>query len=66
MSSYTIVVRALGCIFGELLRHRPLLPGKSEMQQMELICSLLGTPNDKIWPGFQKLNSTSMKLPNHM
>lgn len=46
---------AVGCIFGELLSHRPLLPGKSELNQLQLIIDLLGTPNDKIWPGFSDL-----------
>ncbi|XP_025115550.1 cyclin-dependent kinase 10-like [Pomacea canaliculata] len=44
-----------GCILGELLAHRPLLPGRSELQQIELIMEMLGTPNDTIWPGFSKL-----------
>lgn len=47
---------AVGCIFGELLKHRPLLPGKTELNQLELIFKLLGTPNEKIWPGFSKLS----------
>ena len=44
-----------GCILGELLAHKPLLPGKSEINQIELIIDLLGTPNDHIWPGFSTL-----------
>ena len=44
-----------GCILGELLAHKPLLPGKSEINQIELVIDLLGTPNDKIWPGFSDL-----------
>ena len=44
-----------GCILGELLAHKPLLPGKSEINQIELVIDLLGTPNDKIWPGFSSL-----------
>ena len=46
---------AVGCIFGELLNNKPLLPGKSEINQVELIVQLLGTPNDSIWPGFSSL-----------
>jgi cyclin-dependent kinase 10 len=42
--------RAAGCILGELLAHRPLLPGKSEINQVELIIDLLGTPTESIWP----------------
>ncbi len=44
-----------GCILGELLAHKPLLPGKSEISQMDLIIELLGTPNDQIWPGMSAL-----------
>ena len=46
---------AVGCIFGEILNNKPLLPGKSEINQIELIVELLGTPNDTIWPGFSSL-----------
>jgi len=42
--------RAAGCILGELLAHRPLMPGKSELHQVELIIDLLGTPTEAIWP----------------
>ena len=44
-----------GCILGELLAHKPLLPGKSEINQLELVIDLLGTPNDSIWPEFSSL-----------
>lgn len=33
---------AAGCILGELLLHKPLLPGKSEIDQINLIIDLLG------------------------
>jgi serine/threonine protein kinase len=46
---------ALGCIFGELLKHKPLLPGKTPLEQITLIMQLLGAPNDRIWPGFSRL-----------
>ncbi|KAM3828614.1 cyclin-dependent kinase 10 isoform 1-T2 [Vipera latastei] len=46
---------AVGCILAELLAHKPLLPGSSEIQQVDLIVRLLGTPNETIWPGFSKL-----------
>ncbi|XP_064242475.1 cyclin-dependent kinase 10 isoform X1 [Passer domesticus] len=41
---------AAGCILAELLAHKPLLPGTSEIHQIDLIVQLLGTPNDNIWP----------------
>ena len=40
---------------GELLLHRPLLPGRSEPQQLELIAQLLGAPNANIWPSLPEL-----------
>ncbi len=53
---------AIGCIFGELLNEgSPLLPGKSEVNQYELICDLIGCPNQRVWSEFFTLN-TSKKL----
>ena len=53
-----------GCIFGELLRHKPLMPGRSELEQIDFIINILGRPNNSIWPGFSSLplakNFTSM------
>lgn len=49
----------------ELLLGRPLFPGQTEMEQLELICRLLGTPNDKIWPSFQQYNTNQMTLPHY-
>ncbi len=46
---------AVGCIFCEMLGNKPLLPGRSEINQIALIVDLLGTPNDSIWPGFLSL-----------
>ncbi|ORZ09115.1 kinase-like domain-containing protein [Lobosporangium transversale] len=64
-SNYTTAVDmwSAGCIFGELLKHAPLLPGKVEKQQVDLIIELLGTPHEKIWQGFNKLPMSSIKLP---
>lgn len=45
-----MLCRAAGCILAELLAHKPLLPGTSEIHQIDLIVQLLGTPNENIWP----------------
>lgn len=50
-----IDIWAMGCILGELLLNRPLIPGKTEIQQIDMIVSLLGTPSDTIWSGFSQL-----------
>lgn len=36
---------ALGCIFGELLKHDVLLRGKTEVKQIECMVKLLGFPS---------------------
>uniref|UniRef100_A0A9J2PNN2 cyclin-dependent kinase n=1 Tax=Ascaris lumbricoides TaxID=6252 RepID=A0A9J2PNN2_ASCLU len=46
---------ASGCILGELLIHRPLLPGKTDFEQINLIIGLLGTPTEKIWKGLNEM-----------
>ncbi|KAK6184612.1 hypothetical protein SNE40_007051 [Patella caerulea] len=50
-----IDIWSAGCIFGELLAHKPLLPGRSELHQIELTIQMFGTPNETIWPDFPQL-----------
>ncbi|CAK8671064.1 unnamed protein product [Clavelina lepadiformis] len=50
-----IDIWASGCILAELLAHKPLFPGKSELEMIELIIEMLGSPSDAIWPGFSNL-----------
>ncbi|KAF8942100.1 hypothetical protein BGZ47_006822 [Haplosporangium gracile] len=54
---------SIGCIFAEFVNNEPLVPGRSEAEQLEKIFKLLGMPNDKIWPGFSKLPLAS-HVPN--
>ncbi|CAL8143112.1 unnamed protein product [Orchesella dallaii] len=51
-SSYgtAVDIWSVGCIFAELIRRRPLLPGTHERDQLEKIFDLLGTPIDEEWP----------------
>mmetsp|Transcript_6335 Transcript_6335/g.7718 ORF Transcript_6335/g.7718 Transcript_6335/m.7718 type:complete len:425 (+) Transcript_6335:123-1397(+) len=52
----SIDIWSCGCIFGELLRNgTPLLPGKDESDQINLIFNLLGKPNENIWKNISKL-----------
>ncbi|XP_048499398.1 cyclin-dependent kinase G-2 isoform X1 [Beta vulgaris subsp. vulgaris] len=46
---------SVGCIMAELLTNKPLFDGKTEVEQLSKIFRLLGTPNDKIWPGYSQL-----------
>ena len=45
-----IDIWSAACVFAELLLHKPLLPGRSELNQIELTINLLGTPTEAIWP----------------
>lgn len=50
-----IDIWAVACVMAELLLYQPIMPGKSEIQQMQLIIDLLGSPNEKIWPAYVDL-----------
>jgi len=49
-------VFALGCIMAELFMLFPLFPGKSELDQMEKLCEVLGTPSRAEWPDAYRLS----------
>ena len=44
-----------GCILAELILGKPLFTGKSDMDQLQLIFEMLGTPTKETWDGFQDL-----------
>lgn len=46
---------SVGCIFGEFLSMEALFPGKSEVDQLNRVFKDLGTPNERIWPGYSRL-----------
>lgn len=46
---------SVGCIFGEFLKSKPLFPGRGEPDQINRIFMEIGTPNEKIWPGYNDL-----------
>jgi serine/threonine protein kinase len=46
---------AAGCVMGELLRREPLFPGRDEAEMWRMVVALLGTPSDRIWPGWSRL-----------
>ncbi|KAJ3427344.1 cyclin-dependent kinase c-2 [Anaeramoeba flamelloides] len=56
-SSYdsSVDMWSVGCVLAELLLRKPLLPGKKEYEQLELIWSLCGTPDQNNWDGAKKL-----------
>jgi len=46
---------SVGCVFAELLRRQPFLPGESELDQMAEIFRARGTPTTSNWPGVDLL-----------
>ncbi|XP_011862590.1 PREDICTED: serine/threonine-protein kinase ICK isoform X1 [Vollenhovia emeryi] len=60
-----IDIWAVGCIMAELYTFRPLFPGKSEIDEIFKVCSVIGTPDKEDWPeGFQLATAMNFKFPN--
>ncbi|THH29699.1 hypothetical protein EUX98_g4482 [Antrodiella citrinella] len=45
----------IGCVLGEMFWRKPILPGTSDLDQLEKIWKLCGTPNQHTWPNFDLL-----------
>jgi cyclin-dependent kinase 12/13 len=52
---FSVDIWSVGCIFGELLLGRPILQGKTEIEQLQLIFGLCGLPTKENWPDFDKM-----------
>ncbi|KZC13476.1 PREDICTED: serine/threonine-protein kinase ICK [Dufourea novaeangliae] len=60
-----IDIWAVGCIMAELYTFRPLFPGKSEIDEIFKICSVIGTPEKDDWPdGYQLAAAMNFRFPN--
>jgi cyclin-dependent kinase 7 len=46
---------SVGCIFAELMLRTPFLAGETDIGQLKVIFSALGTPNEEEWPGLTSL-----------
>ncbi|CAO3628139.1 unnamed protein product [Mucor hiemalis] len=45
----------VGCVFGELLRSRPIIQGQDDIDQLKKIFYLCGSPNQDNMPGWDRL-----------
>ncbi|KAI9202519.1 kinase-like domain-containing protein [Polychytrium aggregatum] len=45
----------VGCVIGEIFKRRPILTGTSDIDQLEKIFELCGTPNKHNWPSVDQL-----------
>ncbi|XP_010556840.1 PREDICTED: probable serine/threonine-protein kinase At1g54610 [Tarenaya hassleriana] len=50
-----------GCIFGELYAGKPILPGKTEVEQLHKIFKLCGSPKEDYWRKLKLPPSTAFK-----
>jgi serine/threonine protein kinase len=41
---------SVGCIFAEMINGYPTFPGANDAEQLNMILSVLGTPNLQVWP----------------
>lgn len=46
---------AVGCILAELLLRVPFLPGDTDLNQLDKIFSVFGSPTEEVWPGVKLL-----------
>ncbi|KAM3398051.1 cyclin-dependent kinase G-2 isoform X1 [Capsicum galapagoense] len=56
---------SLGCIMVEMLSKEPLFNGKTEVDQIDKIFRILGTPNETIWEGFSELPGVKVNFVKH-
>ncbi|CAK8536417.1 unnamed protein product [Lathyrus sativus] len=66
-SNYGVAVDmwSTGCILGELYYGRPILPGKTEVEQLHRIFKLCGSPSVDYWRKLRLPHSTVFRPPHH-
>ncbi|EJD05345.1 Pkinase-domain-containing protein [Fomitiporia mediterranea MF3/22] len=50
-----IDIWGIGCVLGEMFMRRPILPGNTDLDQLDKIWSICGSPNQQNWPDYDKL-----------
>ncbi|KAL8150648.1 hypothetical protein V2J09_020456 [Rumex salicifolius] len=56
---------SVGCVFGEVLLGKPLLQGRTEVEQLHKIFKLCGSPPDEYWRKSRHPHSTLFKPQQH-
>jgi cell division cycle 2-like protein len=46
---------SMGCVMAEILSREPLFRGKAELDQLDTIFDVLGSPDQERWPGYESL-----------
>ncbi|KAI9506111.1 kinase-like domain-containing protein [Coemansia spiralis] len=55
---------SLGCVILELFLKKPAFQGQNDIDQLEQIFKLLGTPSPEVWDSFKKLPWACYMTPN--
>ncbi|KAH9311646.1 hypothetical protein KI387_026681, partial [Taxus chinensis] len=53
-----------GCLLGELFTGKPIMPGRTEVEQLHKIFKLCGSPSEEYWKKLKSPNTTMFK-PQH-
>lgn len=53
--STSVDIWSVGCIFAEIVNHKPLFAGNNEEEQLQKIFYVRGTPTEEEWPGIKEL-----------
>lgn len=66
-TKYTTAVDmwGVGCVFGEFFVKRPILEGKSDIHQAEIIFKLLGSPTPENFPNAHLINRHNIDLKHN-
>ncbi|WKY03795.1 hypothetical protein Q1695_005055 [Nippostrongylus brasiliensis] len=51
----SVDIWALGCILAEFINRAALFPGRSDLEQISKIFSILGTPSEHTWPSWNSM-----------
>jgi serine/threonine-protein kinase BUR1 len=64
---FCLFVMLFRCVLGEMFTRKPILPGTSDLDQIEKIFFLCGAPNQHNWPNFDRLPGCEgvNKFDNH-
>jgi len=57
-------VWSIGCIFAEMLRRKPMFPGKNTQHQLQLVVNCLGTPETEVLCRVPNENAASLLRPS--
>lgn len=59
----SVDIWAIGCIFAEIIKRKPLFRGDSQIDQLFKIFKCFGTPNEKTWPGYTNFQYYKTSFP---